>query len=42
MLINPEFVKTHAATPEKLLVLVMHELHHGLSGVQARHYDKHD
>ena len=32
MLINPEFVKTHAATPEKLLVLVMHELHHVLLG----------
>ena len=32
MLINPDFVTTHAATPEKLLMLVLHELHHVLLG----------
>jgi predicted metal-dependent peptidase len=32
MLINPEFIETWAATPEKLLMLVMHELHHVLLG----------
>jgi len=32
MLINPKFVAKHAATPEKLLMLVMHELHHVLLG----------
>ena len=32
LLINPAFVKAHAATPEKLLMLVMHELHHVLLG----------
>jgi hypothetical protein len=32
MLINPEFVETWAATPEKLLMLVLHELHHVLLG----------
>jgi hypothetical protein len=32
MLINPEFVEAWAATPEKLLMLVMHELHHVLLG----------
>jgi hypothetical protein len=32
LLINPEFVARHAATPETLLMLVMHELHHGLGG----------
>jgi hypothetical protein len=32
MLINPEFVDTWAATPEKLLMLVIHELHHVLLG----------
>lgn len=32
MLINPGFVKDHAETPEKLLMLVMHELHHVLLG----------
>jgi len=30
--INPEFVAMHAQTPEKLLMLVMHELHHVLLG----------
>lgn len=32
LLINPEFVARHAQTPEKLLMLVMHELHHVLLG----------
>ena len=32
MLVNPEFVRQHAETPEKLLMLVMHELHHVLLG----------
>jgi hypothetical protein len=32
LLINPHFVATWAATPEKLLMLVMHELHHVLLG----------
>lgn len=32
MLINPAFVQAFAATPEKLLMLVMHELHHVLLG----------
>ena len=32
LLINPEFVEEHAETPEKLLMLVMHELHHVLLG----------
>ena len=32
MLINPQFVEQHAATSEKLLMLVMHELHHVLLG----------
>lgn len=32
LLINPHFVATWAATPEKLLMLVMHELHHILLG----------
>jgi hypothetical protein len=32
LLINPTFVRQHAATPEKLLMLVMHELHHVLLG----------
>ena len=32
LLINPDFVAKHAATPEKLLLLVMHELHHVLLG----------
>ena len=32
MLINPEFVAAHANTPEKLLMLVMHELHHVMLG----------
>ncbi len=30
--INPGFVAAHAATPERLLMLVMHELHHVLLG----------
>jgi len=32
LLINPQFVDVHAATPERLLMLVMHELHHVLLG----------
>jgi hypothetical protein len=32
LLINPNFVKKHANTSERLLVLVMHELHHVLLG----------
>ena len=32
LLSNPDFVKKHANTPERLLVLVMHELHHVLLG----------
>jgi hypothetical protein len=32
LLINPKFVEAHAATPERLLMLVMHELHHVLLG----------
>lgn len=32
LLMNPEFVAKHAQTPEKLLALVMHELHHVLLG----------
>jgi hypothetical protein len=30
--INPEFAARHAETPERLLMLVMHELHHVLLG----------
>jgi hypothetical protein len=32
LLVNPSFVARHAETPEKLLMLVMHELHHVLLG----------
>lgn len=32
LLINPAFVATHAHTQQKLLMLVMHELHHVLLG----------
>jgi hypothetical protein len=32
LLINPDFVETWANTPEKLLMLVLHELHHVLLG----------
>jgi hypothetical protein len=32
LLINPQFVDEHAGTPEKLMMLVMHELHHVLLG----------
>ena len=32
LLINPEFVDRHARSAEKLLMLVMHELHHVLLG----------
>lgn len=30
--INPDFVRDHASTPEKLLMLVLHELHHIVLG----------
>ena len=30
--INPDFVRRHAPTPERLLMLVMHELHHVILG----------
>lgn len=36
MLINPRFVERWAATSEKLLMLVMHELHHVLLGHTRR------
>ena len=32
LLVNPQFVARHAATPETLLMLIMHELHHVLLG----------
>ncbi len=32
LLVNPEFVAQHAQTSDKLLMLVMHELHHVLLG----------
>jgi hypothetical protein len=32
LLINTHFVEDHASTPERLLMLVMHELHHVLLG----------
>ena len=32
MLINPDFVAEHANTPDKLVTLVMHELHHVILG----------
>jgi hypothetical protein len=32
LLVNPEFVNRHANTPEKLLMLVLHELHHVILG----------
>jgi hypothetical protein len=32
LLVNPGFVGRHAGTPEKLLMLVMHEVHHVLLG----------
>jgi len=32
LLINPGFVARHAATPEKLMMLVLHEIHHVLLG----------
>ena len=32
LLVNPDFVARHADTSEKLLILVMHELHHVLLG----------
>ena len=32
LLVNPDFIVRHARTPETLLMLVMHELHHVLLG----------
>jgi hypothetical protein len=32
LLVNPDFVVEHAETPEKLTMLIMHELHHILLG----------
>lgn len=32
LMINPDFVREHAPTPEKLMMLVMHELHHIVLG----------
>jgi hypothetical protein len=36
LLINPEFVALHANTPEKLMMLVLHEIHHVLLGHTKR------
>lgn len=36
LLINPAFVAQHAATPEKLMMLVLHEIHHVLLGHTRR------
>ena len=36
LLINPSFVAQHAATPEKLMMLVLHEIHHVLLGHTRR------
>ena len=36
LLINPGFVAEHAATPEKLMMLVLHEVHHVLLGHTRR------
>jgi len=32
LLVNPDFVERYAATPERLVMLVMHELHHIILG----------
>jgi len=36
LLINPAFVERHAETPEKLMMLVLHEIHHVLLGHTRR------
>lgn len=36
LLINPDFVAKHAETPEKLMMLVLHEIHHVLLGHTRR------
>lgn len=36
LLLNPAFIAEHAPTPQKLLALVMHELHHVLLGHTTR------
>ena len=35
LLLNPAFVERHADTPEKLLMLVMHELHTSCSATRG-------
>lgn len=39
LFVNPEFVATHANTPEKLVMLIMHELHHVILG-HTRLYER--
>jgi hypothetical protein len=39
LFINPEFVATHANTSEKLVMLIMHELHHVILG-HTRLYER--
>ena len=36
LLVNPKFVSEHANTPEKLMMLVLHEVHHVLLGHTKR------
>jgi predicted metal-dependent peptidase len=36
LLVNPKFVAEHANTPEKLMMLVLHEVHHVLLGHTKR------
>ena len=36
LLVNPAFMAKHAATPEKLMMLVLHEVHHVLLGHTRR------
>jgi len=36
LLVNPAFVQAHANTPEKLMMLVLHEIHHVLLGHTRR------
>jgi hypothetical protein len=36
LLVNPAFIAQHAATPEKLMMLVLHEIHHVLLGHTRR------
>ncbi|MBM4111745.1 MAG: hypothetical protein FJ254_10430, partial [Phycisphaerae bacterium] len=39
LFVNPEFVAAHANTPEKLVMLIMHELHHVILG-HTRLYER--